>query len=420
VARRTKGLAAVIAATALAGGPGAFGANAAGPEVTAAPTVIGTAAAGKILTGLSGAWAGFGAIAYHFQWYRCNAAGSHCLSVHGATSPSYTAGGKDVGKTIGLTVSGTDSTGTASAYSSLVGPIAPPRPLLESTAQPVVSGAPLVGKTLEVTTGTWSPAPGAITYVWERCNANGRACAAIARATSSSYVVVQADLGHALLAVVQATNGTAIQYAFSTASPAVVDGSVLGPVLVAGPTLGGLAVENQDLLATTGIWKAVGTVTFGFRWYRCNATGSHCSLVGNATQSAYHLGPRDVGKTIALTLRTTDSTGTRVGYASIAGPVAAAGTPLTPTTLPTISGAATAGGDLSVGRGLWSTTPSGYAYAWLRCNRNGRRCVAVARATRASYHATHADTGHTLVAEVTATAGGVSQAALTVATTPVS
>ena len=420
MARRTNGLVAVIAATALAGGPGAIGANAAGPEVTAAPTVIGTAAAGKILTGLSGTWAGFGGIAYHFQWYRCNAAGSHCLSIHGATSPSYTAGAKDIGKTIGLTVSGTDSTGTASAYSSLVGPIAPARPLLESTAQPVVSGPPLVGKTLEVTTGTWSPAPASITYVWQRCNANGRACAAIPHATSSSYVIAQPDLGHALLVVVQATNGAAIQYAFSTASPAVVDGSVLGPVLVSGPMVGGLAVENQDLLATTGIWKAVGTVTYGYRWYRCDATGSHCSLVGSATQSAYRLGPRDVGKTIALTLRTTDATGTRVGYASIVGPIAAAGTPVTPTTLPTISGAATAGADLSVGRGIWSTAPTSYAYAWLRCNRNGRRCVEVPAATRASYRATSADTGHTLVAEVTATAGGVSQAAMTVATTPVS
>ena len=43
--------------------------------MSAAPTVIGTAAAGKRLTGLSGTWGGFGQITYRFQWYRCNAAG---------------------------------------------------------------------------------------------------------------------------------------------------------------------------------------------------------------------------------------------------------------------------------------------------------------------------------------------------------
>ena len=78
------------------------------------PSVLGTAAAGKRLTGLSGTWAGFDAITYHFQWYRCNAAGASCLSIHGATSPTYALGNKDIGKTVGLTVYATDSTGTAS------------------------------------------------------------------------------------------------------------------------------------------------------------------------------------------------------------------------------------------------------------------------------------------------------------------
>ena len=157
------------------------------------PSVLGTAAAGKQLTGLSGTWGGFDAITYHFQWYRCNAAGAGCLSVHGATSPTYSLGNRDIGKTLGLTVYATDSTGTASAFSSLIGPIAPSRPLLESTAQPLVTGPPAVGKVIQVTTGNWSPTPPTLAYRWERCNANARACAAIANATTSSYTVARAD-----------------------------------------------------------------------------------------------------------------------------------------------------------------------------------------------------------------------------------
>ena len=103
----------------------AAGSEAGGPVATVTPSVIGTAAAGKHLTGLSGSWGGFGAITYRFQWYRCNAAGASCLSIQGATSPTLALGARDVGKTLGLTVSATDSTGSTSAYASLVGPIAP-------------------------------------------------------------------------------------------------------------------------------------------------------------------------------------------------------------------------------------------------------------------------------------------------------
>ena len=112
------------------------------PVVSAAPTVIGTAAAGKRLTGLS----------RHLGRLRARSPtassgtgatppAAACLSIHGATSPTFALGDRDVGKTLGLTVTATDSTGTASAYASLVGPIAPRRPLLESTAQPVVDRA---------------------------------------------------------------------------------------------------------------------------------------------------------------------------------------------------------------------------------------------------------------------------------------
>ena len=97
--------------------------------------------------------------------------------------------------------------------------------------------------------------PGKLAYRWERCNPNGRSCAAIPRATRSSYTVSGADLGHALLAVVQASNGTTIQNAFSTATPAVVPSTVKGPAPIIGPTVGGYAVVGQPLAAHPGIWQ---------------------------------------------------------------------------------------------------------------------------------------------------------------------
>jgi hypothetical protein len=397
----------------------ASGSAANGPSATAGPTVIGTAAAGKRLSGLSGNWAGFGRVSYHFQWYRCNAAGAACLSVHGATSPSYALVDRDVGKTLGLTVSASDSTGTTSAYSSLVGPIAPRRPLLESTVQPSVMGPPVEGKTVQVTTGTWSPVPASLAYRWTRCNSNGRACAAIPNAIGTSYTIAPADLGHTLVAIVQGKNGSTIQNSFSTSTPAVVSASVHRPTFSVGPSVAGTAVEGQQLSAATGIWKGVGPIAFGFRWYRCDDNGGHCARIGGAGSATYTLHARDIGATIALTVAATDSVGTAVAYASLIGPVAAGDAALTPISLPTISGTTRIGETLTITSGAWTTSPSRFTYAWLRCNQNGRLCAPIPGATAASYKPTSEDAGHTLVASIVAAAAGSTQAALTVATAPV-
>jgi hypothetical protein len=60
----------------------------------------------------------------------------------------------DSGRTLGLTVRATDSTGTATAYSSLFGPVAPPYPAVTSAAAPTLSGSARPGSTLNVDTGS--------------------------------------------------------------------------------------------------------------------------------------------------------------------------------------------------------------------------------------------------------------------------
>ncbi|HTR33189.1 MAG TPA: hypothetical protein VMH47_04885, partial [Gaiellaceae bacterium] len=51
-------------------------------------------------------------------------------------------------------------------------------------------------------------------------------------------------------------------------------------------------------------------------------------------------------------------------------------------------------------------------YAWLRCNTNGRACVAIAGQTSGSYTLTAADVDHTIVAAVTGTSGSAKQTVL--------
>ena len=102
--------------------------------------------------------------------------------MHGATKGTYTLVAADVGKTIGLTVRATDSTGTTPAYASLAGLVAAKSAALAATAQPTLGGhgggrpgphgrRPAPGRASTPTT---------FTYAWLRCNANGRLCVAIA------------------------------------------------------------------------------------------------------------------------------------------------------------------------------------------------------------------------------------------------
>lgn len=69
-----------------------------------------------------------------------------------------------------------------------------------NTVLPVISGTPTVGSTLTTTNGTWTGTGITYSYQWKRGGTN------IGGATSSSYVLVTADIGTTITAVVTATN----------------------------------------------------------------------------------------------------------------------------------------------------------------------------------------------------------------------
>ena len=193
-----------------------------GPVPSGRPTVAGKLQQGSRLTATAGTWGGSGTITYAYQWYRCDANGAHCNSVHGATKGTYTLVAADVDKTIGLTVHATDSTGTTAAYASLAGLVAAKTATLAATAQPTLAGTAAAGQALTVAPGTWSGTPPtAFTYAWLRCNANGRLCVPIAGATAASYTLTADDSSHTIVATVAATVGTAAQAVLTVASSVV-------------------------------------------------------------------------------------------------------------------------------------------------------------------------------------------------------
>jgi subtilisin family serine protease len=95
--------------------------------------------------------------------------------------------------------------------------------------------------------------------------------------------------------------------------------------------------------------------------------------------------------------------------ASLATPPATAAP--SPVSAPVVSGTPEVGRVLTTTSGSWSGSPTGYAYAWLRCDTAGQACVPIAGATSASYTAASPDAGGTLRSRVTATNAAGSAAA---------
>jgi hypothetical protein len=83
-------------------------------------------------------------------------------------------------------------------------------------------------------------------------------------------------------------------------------------------------------------------------------------------------------------------------------PAATAAAPAN-TTLPAISGTTMVGATLTTSDGIWSNSPTSFAYQWLRCNGGGNKCASIHGATLKTYALVAADGFHTIRARVTAT-----------------
>jgi fibronectin type 3 domain-containing protein len=141
------------------------------PTNTAAPTISGTPQQGQTLTANPGTWSGTQPIGYAYRWRHCDGAGAGCSDIAGATAQTYTLVVADVGATIRVAVTASNSAGSSSATSAqtaLVTAVAP-----SNTVPPAISGSALDGATLTADPGSWSGSlPINFAYQWQRCSAN--------------------------------------------------------------------------------------------------------------------------------------------------------------------------------------------------------------------------------------------------------
>ncbi len=194
--------------------------------------------------------------------------------------------------------------------------------------------------------GSWTNLPTSFTYQWQRCTSS---CVAIAGATGTTYVPVQADEGARLAVVVTAANATETGTATSGLTALV---AAAPPVNTRRPSISasGTIAQGATLTITGAGWTATPDTTFSVSWERCDANG--CAVIAGATGSSYTLVGADVGAAIVAVSTAANVDGV-VSARSDATGVAAIAPPRWKS-LPTLSGGARVGDSLAIAAGVWT------------------------------------------------------------------
>ena len=204
------------------------------PENFEPPEVFGSTVEGDTLLAFRGAWNGTPAPTYAYQWQRCTAAAA-CLDIAGATTSAYRLAAADIGRTIRVRVTATNSAGSDSANSAQTAtvtrrpppPPPPPQPP-RNLAPPTISGAAKLGATLSGSDGVWQGTqPISYARQWLRCS--GAGCVAIPGATARTYFIGGADIGYSLRFRVAADNRDSSQPVTATSAPTAAVTQNIGP-----------------------------------------------------------------------------------------------------------------------------------------------------------------------------------------------
>ncbi len=246
------------------------------PVNSTTPTISGTAQAGNTLTSSTGTWSN-GPTSYAYQWRDCDSSGANCANISGATSSSYALGTSDVGHTIDVVVTASNSGGSGQATSAQTSTVTPATGVAPvNAAKPMISGNPQVGSTLSSTTGTWSNSPTSYGYQWRDCDSSGASCSNIGGANGSSYVLAASDVSHTVDVVVTATNAGGSGSA-SSAATAVVSQSGGGG---GGGGGGGSSLYVAQSSAGTGDGSSCGNA-LSASWFNSSANwGSGAGKIG--------------------------------------------------------------------------------------------------------------------------------------------
>ncbi|GAA0998928.1 hypothetical protein GCM10009563_23740 [Subtercola frigoramans] len=251
---------------------------------TATPRITGSPTVGQTLTALPGVW-GPAPVTFTYQWLRNGSA------ISSATVSTYKVVAADAGAKITVTVTGSKPGYTTVAFTS---PAVDAQKALTSTPKPTITGTPRVASSLTAVPGTWAPAPVTLKCQWYR-NA-----AAIAGATSTTYVLTDAD---ATASITVRVNGSKLGYTSvaTTSAALTVEPTTLSSSV---PSISGNGSAGSTLSADAGAWGPA-PVQLGYQWF------VNGGPVGGATGSTFVVPTWAAGTSVTVTV-----TGSKPGYIS--------------------------------------------------------------------------------------------------------
>lgn len=278
-----------------------------------------------------------------------------------------------------------------------------------NTVAPAVTGTATVGQTLSCSTGTWTDDVGShvFTYQWQRDTAGNLSFSNIGSATSSTYVLVDADDGNKVRCVVKDTDTNGNTSANSNAVGLVIEPV---PTISVAPAVTGTQTVGSTLSCTTGTWANQGgsVHTYAYQWQRAGVN------IGSATASTYVLVDADDATNVRCVVTATNSGG--AGTPANSNAVAITEPVPTNSVAPVASGTVHVGDTVSATTGTWlhqGGTIATYAYQWQDSANGSTGWANIASATSSSYSIAVGELTKYLRCNVIATNSGGPSAAAT-------
>lgn len=233
------------------------------PVNTVAPVIAGTTVVGQTLSTTDGTW-DFSPTSFSYQWQRDVFGNSVYSNIAGSTANTRVLTDSDDGCHLRCRVTATNTSGSATATSNVLGVVTEPSPV--NLSAPSITGVPAQGQVLGCSTGSWSGMAGhspSFTYQWQRDVFGFGAYSNIGSATSSTYTLVSADRSCHVQCVVTAHNsggtatstGASLRVVYVGTLVDMYPGAPIGVTAISVNQIALIAVPTVPNLCTNGSFE---------------------------------------------------------------------------------------------------------------------------------------------------------------------